>query len=544
MGNSGRPSVVKKTAFDDSFARTYRKRAEVLAFRTDAPFRFSKSWGEQQLRAGGWVLVPIAEDGSASEDVYGCDEQVFAATYEPSPSLRPHRYRKTETVRAYQPRHPFEIDTVLPDDHVEVENARCESPDGWIVRAVGGEIYPVENDTFTRTYVEVLERSDTYRRRSRNEHWAVDGTPKRILTLDGGGVRGILTLAYLEAIEHLLRDRHGGSDEFRLCHYYDLIAGTSTGATIAACLAKGKRVAEVRELYEGLAGSIFRRSLLRWGVVRAKFSAKALRAKLKEEFQRNTLGSSTIQTGLLIVAKRLDTGSIWPMSNNPGSPFFTAGPDDIYLANEDYPLGAVIRASTAAPHFFGPEHIEISTEGDNPKGAFVDGGVSPHNNPALLALQLVSVSGFRAGWALDLDKLLITSVGTGAAQPGVSRSWLAGPHAVKALKSLMDDCAELVEAIMQWLSDSPTAREIDAAMGTLEDDLLAERPLFHYQRYNVILSSEWLTENFQRPVGEKAVKKLQQMDRPASMPLLWEIGTYVAGRQVSPEHFPPTFDLG
>lgn len=323
-----------------------------------------------------------------------------------------------------------------------------------------------------------------------------------------------------------------------------MIAGTSTGAIIAACLAKGKRVAEVHKLYEGLAGSIFRRSLLRWGVVRAKFSAKTLRVHLKEEFQRNTMGSTSIQTGLLVVAKRLDTGSVWPMSNNPGSPFFTAGPEDTYLANEDYRLSAVIRASTAAPHFFSPEHIEISTEGDNPKGAFVDGGVSPHNNPTLLALQLVSVSGFRAGWALDLDKLLITSVGTGAAQPGVSRSWLAGHHAVKSLRSLMDDCAESVEAMMQWLSDSPTAREIDAAMGTLKHDLLAERPLFHYHRYNVELSGEWLRENLGRSIGERAVKKLQQMDRTASMPLLSEIGTHAASRQVLPEHFPRAFDLG
>lgn len=74
----------------------------------------------------------------------------------------------------------------------------------------------------------------TYPIRSRDEHLEADGRPKRILALDGGGLRGILSLAILQRIEDVLKARHGDSDEFRLCHYFDLIAGTSTGAIIAA----------------------------------------------------------------------------------------------------------------------------------------------------------------------------------------------------------------------------------------------------------------------------------------------------------------------
>jgi len=58
--------------------------------------------------------------------------------------------------------------------------------------------------------------------------------PKRILALDGGGLRGMLTLGFLRQIEEILRARHAGDPSFRLCHYFDLIAGTSTGAIIAA----------------------------------------------------------------------------------------------------------------------------------------------------------------------------------------------------------------------------------------------------------------------------------------------------------------------
>lgn len=274
--------------------------------------------------------------------------------------------------------------------------SRSDSYDDWIVRAPSGEIYPIEDAEFRRTYVEVLERTEGYRIKKRDEHWAADGTPKRILALDGGGVRGILTLGYLERIEELLRARHDGSKDFRLSHYFDLIAGTSTGAIIAACLAKGMQVAEVRRLYDGLGNSVFKRSFFRQGILRAKYSAKRLRELLKDVFQNNTMGSLSLQTGLLVVAKRLDTGRTWPMSNNPGNRFFTAGPNDSFFSNEDYLLRSVVRASTAAPSYFAPEFIDISREGERPHGEFIDGGVSPHNNPALLALQLVTIRGFGA----------------------------------------------------------------------------------------------------------------------------------------------------
>lgn len=536
--------MTQKIKFDEDRARTYRKRVEVLAFQSDTPILFRKSWGDQEVRADAWVIVPLSEDGEVTEDIYGCDGDVFEKTYEPSPSLRPNRYRKKETVRAYQPGHPFQVDTVLEDGHAEVNGARTESNDAWIVCAPGGEAYPIEDAEFQRTYVEVVERSNNYRVRERDEHWQADGTPKRILALDGGGVRGILSLGYLERIEELLRTRHGGTKEFRLSHYFDLIAGTSTGAIIAACLAKGMSVTEVRERYQALAGPVFKRSKLRGGVFRAKFSARELSEQLKVVFQDNTLGSHSLQTGLLVVAKRLDTGSTWPMNNNPKNPFFVSGPDDPFFSNEDYLLRRVVRASTAAPSYFAPELIEISGEAERPHGEFVDGGVSPHNNPALLALQLVTIKGFGAEWPLDPDKLLLVSVGTGSAQPGTSRSWFAGSHAIKALRSLMDDCAESVETILQWLSNSRTARHIDASMNDLELDLLAGRPLLNYLRYNVELDRNWLKDNLNKDLSDGDARKLQAMDRPENMPSLSELGIQAAKLQIDESHFPPGFDLG
>lgn len=66
--------------------------------------------------------------------------------------------------------------------------------------------------------------------------------PKRLLALDGGGMRGALTLEVLAALEAMLRRETGGDDSFVLGDWFDYIAGTSTGAIIAAALALGMPV--------------------------------------------------------------------------------------------------------------------------------------------------------------------------------------------------------------------------------------------------------------------------------------------------------------
>ncbi|MFM7155638.1 MAG: patatin-like phospholipase family protein, partial [Bacteroidota bacterium] len=79
--------------------------------------------------------------------------------------------------------------------------------------------------------------------------------PKRILALDGGGIRGALTLGYLKRIESILRSANG--PDYRLCDHFDLIGGTSTGSIIASALALGMSVDQIRDLYMDLGGKIF-----------------------------------------------------------------------------------------------------------------------------------------------------------------------------------------------------------------------------------------------------------------------------------------------
>ena len=71
--------------------------------------------------------------------------------------------------------------------------------------------------------------------------------PKKILALDGGGIRGMITVEVLAEIESQLRSKLGRGEDFRLADYFDFVAGTSTGAIIAACVSVGMTVSEIHE---------------------------------------------------------------------------------------------------------------------------------------------------------------------------------------------------------------------------------------------------------------------------------------------------------
>jgi uncharacterized protein len=384
-----------------------------------------------------------------------------------------------------------------------------------------------------------------YRKRTLEEHLRNDGGPKRILALDGGGLRGILSIGMLERLETLLAERHGVAvADFRLSDYFDLICGTSTGAIIAAALALGMPAAEIRGKYFELGEKVFEKSWLRQGFVRAKYDKDALIKELKKVFRDDrTLGSDTLQTGLMIVTKRLDSGSPWPMSNNPRGKYFATRPSGA-IGNGDYQLWQVVRASTAAPCYFDPETITIidKPEPNRVEGEFIDGGMSPFNNPALLALMYATLDGYRIGWPMGADKLLLVSIGTGMVDPRVRKANLPAEHGVKALLALMSDCASLQETLVQWMSSSPTARKIDRELGDLGHDVLGGTPLLSYLRFNVDLTSESVKQ-LDPALTDKKIAGLSEMDDPENMQILHALGTAAAARDMHADHFPLRFDL-
>src|ERR1700722_2492504 len=112
---------------------------------------------------------------------------------------------------------------------------------------------------------------------------------KRILALDGGGIRGVFSLEILLRMETLLREWSGRPD-LVLADHFDLFAGTSTGAIIATCLCWGMPVEKILEMYEKYGRTMFTpvplyRPFKRFLV--AKFQAGPLSDFLRDMFSED-----------------------------------------------------------------------------------------------------------------------------------------------------------------------------------------------------------------------------------------------------------------
>jgi uncharacterized protein len=237
---------------------------------------------------------------------------------------------------------------------------------------------------------------------------------RKMLALDGGGIRGVLTLSFLKRIESIVGAR--------LCEYFDYIAGTSTGAIIAAGLARGMSVDELIDFYRSSGPEMFQRTRF-LARLRSLYQNGALEQKLKSTFGSDTDlrlqgvarpvgGAGSLKTLLLVVTRNVTTDSPWPISTNPDGCYNDPGRPD---SNLNFRLWQLVRASTAAPIYFPPEVIEC--EPGNPKKSFVfvDGGVTPYNNPAFLLYRFATDPAFNLEWPKGEDKLFLISVGTGAA---------------------------------------------------------------------------------------------------------------------------------
>jgi patatin-like phospholipase/acyl hydrolase len=354
--------------------------------------------------------------------------------------------------------------------------------------------------------------------------------PKRMLALDGGGIRGALSAGFLVEIESLLRQRHK-NPQLVLADYFDFIGGTSTGSIIAAALSIGMTAQDVSDSYLKLGGAAFKKVLLPF---KARFSTDAVRQQLQLLFGDRLLGDPSLRTALCVVAKRADTNSVWPILNHPEGKY--------YPRNSQMPLRDVIRASTAAPTYFIPETLDVGGQ----SGAFVDGGVSMANNPALQMFLVATLKGFPFHWPTGADKLLLVSIGTGqwrherSVEAVADANILAGAAAVPEM--LMQDASWHNQLLLQYLSRSPTAAVIDREVGDLHDDLLTPEPALSYLRYNATLETDGL-RGLGLPQLASRAQALQDMSDADNRHDLLQVGRAAAKVQVHGQHFPAAFDL-
>ncbi len=365
----------------------------------------------------------------------------------------------------------------------------------------------------------------------------------KILALDGGGIRGILTLEVLARMEKILAEATGGGAGFRLCHFFDYVGGTSTGAIIAAGLARGKSAKELLDFYQQTGPAMFDKQFIlkRWN---ALYKSEPLKKELQKVFgEDSTLEPKFLECLLLTVTRNRTTDSPWPISSNPEAKYNDLDRKD---CNLKIPLWQIVRASTAAPVFFPPEVIWWDKNDDSKAFVFVDGGLTPHNNPAFLLYRMATDPGYRLNWASGEDKLLIMSVGTGAAP-------VLADGADDPSRGLFGNVAALPGALMyaamvdqdtncRFIGRCVHGAELDREIGDMipRNETGEKIPLsqdlgrkFLYARYNADLSRDGLNV-----LGLPGIKpeNVQKLDSIEYIDDLRKVGKKVA-EEIKIEHF-------
>jgi patatin-like phospholipase len=378
-----------------------------------------------------------------------------------------------------------------------------------------------------------------------------DDRPRRLLSLDGGGIRGLITLGILERLEALLKHKTGQS----LPQYFDYIAGTSTGAIIAAGLARGLTVAQLVDFYTSCGEEMFEPSKL-WQRVKFFYNADPLKAKLQNVFGPATdLGPDNLKCLLLIVAKNVTTDSPWPISSNPDAKYNDPGRDD---CNLKIPLWQLVRASTAAPVYFPPEILQWKANDPSKTFVFADGGVTPHNNPAFLLFRMATEPAYRLNWRTGEDRLLLVSIGTGAAESAGATAAAPNTNLFSTIKGLPGDlmygmlvdqdincrtvgrCTygahldrEILDLVPREVLDGASVEAQYRAPRVPLSTNLGRR--FLYARYNADLSVQGLTR---LGFPDVAPGQIQRMDAVENVPKLLEIGR-AAGKDIDVAHLGP-----
>lgn len=229
---------------------------------------------------------------------------------------------------------------------------------------------------------------------------------KTILSLDGGGIRGILTIQLLKKLEEV-----AGLPCYKL---FDMVAGTSTGGIIAGLILKGKTAAEIETLYINLVSEVFikRSPTANRFVNPPKYDKKQYRKILKDIFENITLAQACNESlvDVMITAKDLSASE---------ETFFSTfrNTTETQGTYKDVLLRAVLEATMSAPTYFMPME------------RFVDGGTTTYNNPTLAAIMEATCY---SGMDYKTDELTVFSFGTGTTVQFIEAQRTINPEGVDA----------------------------------------------------------------------------------------------------------------
>ena len=205
-----------------------------------------------------------------------------------------------------------------------------------------------------------------------------------ILTLDGGGTRGIYTAQLLAKIEQAFGTR------IKTC--FDLIAGTSTGAIIAGAAVSDIPMQDIVELFETETAYIFRKRWYRIPLFLSKYPSEKLAEIIAEHIPATLLNDIT--TPLMITSSEIAKSEVQIFRSNYAERDSAPDPSDKTVSLRD-----AILASCAAPTFFAPKSLDNLL--------LADGGLWA-NNPSTVAFMEA-----RAAFKKEAKEIRMLSIGTG-----------------------------------------------------------------------------------------------------------------------------------
>lgn len=254
----------------------------------------------------------------------------------------------------------------------------------------------------------------------------------KILSIDGGGIRGIIPATILVELERLTNKR--------IAESFDIIAGTSTGGILGSVLCSNRKYTakDALDMYVKQGSDIFSRNLCEkifsfTTLSEAKYSYSGLDSVLKTKFGKETIDQ--VQTKLLVTS--FDIANMEPY-------FFKSWKQDCV----GLPLKMICRATSAAPTYFEPLHSFIQGK----ERTLIDGGIFI-NNPAMSAY----TEALRIYDKEDVE-FLVVSIGTGQLSKTIeyskAKNWGKLEWIVPLLDCMFDGVSDAVDYQMKMILGS------------------------------------------------------------------------------------------
>jgi uncharacterized protein len=257
----------------------------------------------------------------------------------------------------------------------------------------------------------------------------------RILTIDGGGIRGIIAAAWLKLLEDELKDRNQ-----TLVGSFDLVCGTSTGSIVAAAVATGMDMGSVVSLFKNSGPKIFQKSKIPFhSFFRPKYNGKMLGVTLNDNFGNDQLEDS--KTNLCITAYDIVNRKTLLLRSYEKS-------------TKDLNISDCCHASCSAPVYFPAHKMQIQ----GAERTLIDGGVSA-NNPSSLSVAESILINKKKSLKLISDDIVLISLGTGSSTRNLAKNG-------KPLKGIVDWAEPIIDVLFDGsssISDHIVSQILDQA---------------------------------------------------------------------------------